>query len=149
MDIDQILDFSYSVYWQINRFKFDATCSQISAIFADDDPLSGLYNCLYDGIYPIQSYTGKERNTTSVEEPPPGGYYQLFDSISSPSELDPFFDWVHLEELVNWIDLEYPTNNTHYIYCAFSYPDAPSENNYTTSDLIQCLIGWRHRNVYQ
>ena len=59
LDLDQILDLSPSFYWHINWIKFDATCSQILSIFADDEPLSGFYYLLDDDLYPLQSYPGK------------------------------------------------------------------------------------------
>ena len=34
------------------------------AIFSDDEPISGFYDFLDGGIYPIKSYPGKERNVT-------------------------------------------------------------------------------------
>ena len=33
LDLGQLLDLSPSIYWHVNRFKFDATCSQILASF--------------------------------------------------------------------------------------------------------------------
>ena len=126
MSLDQFLDLSPSIYWKINWFKFDATCSQILATFSDDDPLSGFYYCLDGGLSPVNIYPVKERNRLSVEEPYPVVDDQFFDSVSRPSELDLFFDFVPLEEPFNWLYLESLTNHNHYIYCVFPSTDAPS-----------------------
>ena len=63
----QLLDFPPSIYWHINWFKCDSTCSQNLVIFADDEARSGFYDFFDDDIYPLYIYPVKERNITSVE----------------------------------------------------------------------------------
>ena len=114
LDPDQILDLSPSVYWKINWFKFDATCSQISALFADDEPLSEFYDLFDDDICPLQSSPGNERNITSAEEPPPGWEYNLFDYVFIPSELDLFFDFpLGVSVQLAWFVIPYKTHSLH------------------------------------
>ena len=81
--LDQIFDFSPSVYWNINPFKFDTNCYKISEGFADDDPLSWFYDFFDDVLPHIDIYPGNERKPTSVEEISPGGDDKFFDFMSS------------------------------------------------------------------
>ena len=100
-------------------------------IFADDNPLSGFYDCFDDGLSPLQSFPEKERNITSAEE-------------SSHGRDDQFFDCDPLEEPFNCIYLEYLINHTNCLYCLSTSPDDPSASNFPNaascnSSLVLCI----------
>ena len=76
--LDKLLDLSPCVYYNLHCFKIDATCSQMSASFSDDDPLSTLYYCFNGVISPLWSSSWNVRDTTLVEYTSFGGYDILF-----------------------------------------------------------------------
>ena len=77
-----------------------------------------------------------------MEKPSPVGDDHFLDSMSNHSELVLLFYCVPLEESFNGVDLESLTNQTHFIYCVFPYPDVPSASNFPTVSLYNdSLVG--------
>ena len=56
-----------------------------------------------------------------MEEPSYIGDDHLFDSVSIPSELNLLFYFFPLEELFNWIGLEFLADQTRYLDIVFPY----------------------------
>ena len=102
--LDNILDFPPPVYWNNNRFKFDATCSQILAIFSDDDPLFLVIILLLLCYLPSSELLskGNKHNISGL-----AFHWRRFSLFffSRQHDLEPLYDCVTLEEPFNWIAL--------------------------------------------